>query len=482
MSKLPSETGTLAISAADEASEIFLIDASLRRIASGLGKLEREVPLGVYKVRFRSGASQEDRLVEVAELGARVTVESPPVWFRTAAPIDETLTTHEYQQAPASATSLSVHVDAGRGGELFLFVREEDDSQPFAVPGVTIHALDSTELAQLDAGESIDDDRWAGINVRLDPGTYSVRVASGQLGEYEMFATVSQGWQTQVFLVMEDFWKEHEHVRAPSLRSASMLMAHQGQGFQPTSRTVRLAELARQALSQGRNVISSELMNELLHDKFMDPMLGIIAAHLLRRRHRPDRDLLRVVTGNLLGMLGEHPDLQALLVATKDRSHPPIEVVERPPSLRSSWADIVRASRRRATLVPPDSPVGRIAQEVVAGGPWLIHRLGKQERSILSEKPSMAEAMRVVEQLASLDADRFTEVVRQTESGEETLSGLERSVLSATMSHARVRELHSAKEAKSARARARQIVGDLSAPSYSIANAVISLANKMDLR
>ena len=149
MAKSPSETATLAMSAADDATEIFLIDAGLRRIASGLGHLEMEVPLGIYKVRFRSGASQQDQLVEVPSPGARVKVEAPPLLFRTAAPIVRTLTTHEYQSGPASAMSRRVHVDCGRGGELFVFVREEEESREFAPTHLTIHALDGTELAPL---------------------------------------------------------------------------------------------------------------------------------------------------------------------------------------------------------------------------------------------------------------------------------------------------------------------------------------------
>ena len=66
MSTSPSKSARLAISAADNATEIFLIDASLRRIASGLGQLEASVKPGIYKVRFRSGDFKQPQ--EVADL------------------------------------------------------------------------------------------------------------------------------------------------------------------------------------------------------------------------------------------------------------------------------------------------------------------------------------------------------------------------------------------------------------------------------
>ncbi|MCZ6890437.1 MAG: hypothetical protein O7H39_18255 [Gammaproteobacteria bacterium] len=481
MSTSPSESARLAISAADNATEIFLIDANLRRIASGLGQLEASVNPGIYKVRFRSGASQHDQLVEVSRPGERVTVQGPPVLFRTAAPIDATLTTHEYQSGPAAEVSKRIHLNVGTGGGLFVFVREEDEDQAFLASGLTVHALDGTELAALEAGETDIQARWGALNLGLDPGTYSIRVVSGRRGSYEIFATVSRGWQTQVFLLMDEFWSEREPFRAPSLRSASVLMSRQGQGFDPYSDNVRLAELARHGLAQGRNIVSSRLMNEFLYGKFEDPMLGVIAAHLLMRRRRPDRRLLHVVSGNLFKILGEHPDLQALLIAMKIGVGRRIESFERPPSLRQSWDNIVKASRRRATLVQPDSPIARIADGVMTGGPWLIHRIDKVSQTSRTHNASIAEAERVVEQLISVDPDRFREMIEQTRSGEEDLSGLERGVLAAAMSYALGRRLKTGEEQQSARSKAKKMFSDLSAPSYSIANAVISVADKMKL-
>lgn len=485
MSALLFNSVTLTIRAADEASEIFLIDAGLSRIASGVGRLKIDVDPGIYKVRFRSGASQHDELVEISGLDENVVVQGPPILFHTAAPIDKTLTTHEYHSGPATMLSKQVNCEIGYGGELFIFVREEEgdqiQDQEFSVSGVTVHSLDGMELATFEQGDVDIQYRWSAITLRLDPGTYSIRVASGPIGTYEIFVTISQGWQTQVFMVMDEFWHDRISFRAPSLRSASVLMSHQGRGFDPYSRTVRLAELARHALEQGRNVISSQLMNELLSEKFEDPMLGIIAAHLIMRRHRPNWDLLLVVINNLANMLGEHPDVQALQIAMKKKSVTRIDSISSPPLLRNSWDYITKASRRRASLVSLDSHSARIANDVVSGGPWLIHRINEGHQFSSTDNFSIAESMRVVEKLMSMEPEQFTTIIKQTRSDDQSFSGLERGVLGAVSSYVQFRNLESGDAQISELTKARQVLSDLSAPSQSIANAVISLSEKMKL-
>ena len=86
MSSSKPDPGTLNIRAADEATEIFVIDSDFKRIKSAIGWLRLEVLPGFYKVRFRSGASQYDHLVEVKS-GNTVEVEGPAIEFYSAAPI-----------------------------------------------------------------------------------------------------------------------------------------------------------------------------------------------------------------------------------------------------------------------------------------------------------------------------------------------------------------------------------------------------------
>ena len=53
--------------------------------------------------------------------------------------------------------------------------------------------------------------------------------------------------------------------------------------FSPKRQRTRLAEIARYALTQSRRILSDGLLRELLDEKFDDPMLGLLGAHLLLR-------------------------------------------------------------------------------------------------------------------------------------------------------------------------------------------------------
>ena len=87
-----SERILFKVIAPDEATELFLIDSTLTRIASGVGYLEKKVSPGFYKVRFRSGASQHDELVEVKPEPPSQSLTGDPVPFASAAPIAHSLT------------------------------------------------------------------------------------------------------------------------------------------------------------------------------------------------------------------------------------------------------------------------------------------------------------------------------------------------------------------------------------------------------
>ena len=420
--------------------------------------------------------------MRVPESDNTLVVQAPFLEFRAAAPIVNTRTTHEYQSDPAASESRKKHVIRGSGAQIYLCVREESEEEQWNACTVGIHGLDGELLANLDAGFVDERARIAALNVELDPGTYALRVSGGVLGAYEMYVTASEGWQTQVFFLFENFWTGDRRVRAPSLRRASLLMAHSGAGFDPFSPISRTAELARQALEQGRDVISGELLKKLLDEKFEDPILGIIGAHQLLKRRRRDVQLLHIVCKNLVGLLGTHPDVLSLRLALGETEESKIDCIQAPPSLRQSWEEITKATRRRAGLVPANSVVARIAANVVRGGPWLLREVPAiEDRTPAAAAATIAGAVRTIDDLL---ARRFEQLGRLTEdSATAPLSGLERTVLGAAASIARSRRWIDRSEEQidiDDRLASRSLLRDIDAPPYAIATAVMSLAEKLE--
>ena len=151
--KQPSQPspGKLQVIAPDPGTEVFLVDDRLRRIGTGVGTLELELPPGLYKVRLRSGDLQRDHLVEVEPEKTTVLRDAEPFMFACSAPISKTATSREQHSEPAARISRSQagqpgYKKIGEGSWLFLFVRDlaEQTSRAF-FDSVTLCRLDGTE-------------------------------------------------------------------------------------------------------------------------------------------------------------------------------------------------------------------------------------------------------------------------------------------------------------------------------------------------
>lgn len=419
-SSTASELISVIAEAADSATEIFLVDASLKRQARGIGRLKAEVLPGLYKLRYVAGSAIVEQLVEVPAVlpGRTVTFNHDSLRFSAAAPLRRTLTTHEYQREPATSLSCGPSISIGRGSYLFLFIRDPDagPDQSFEREpgkGVTVETLAGNPVAALDQSPA-NNPEWgyAAMRLEVDPGTYVLSVNTRVWGVQQMAITTCQGWQTQVFLCTRPFERRGDMAgdgrprRAcrADLFTASIAMARPEVGFEPDSQDARVSELGRQALDRGRNIMREGLLREaLLAGKFRDPMLGLYAAHLLLLEEPWDRPLLEVVLSNLgrLG-LGAHPDLAALRLVLGRRLGEDDAIFARPPSLRAGWRRIVDATAEAPGLVPAGSLAARIGTRVIGSSAWLIWRregaAGQRRRDRLAkggkwERPGIAEAL-----------------------------------------------------------------------------------------
>ncbi len=465
----------LNIRAADRATEIFVINWKLQRVANGTGELNLDVEPGLYKVRFRSGSQQHDELVEVRD--GPVSLVGKRLNFESAAPLADTSTSHEYHAGPAQTLSRQVDRRIGHGSQLFVFLRDVDRHHPLEPDVVTIHHLDGALMCRITEGHVNLGDQFAAINLDLDPGTYRLRVDTEPMGIYESFITMSAGWQTQVFLIMDNFPVGSTQLRRPSIRRSSVHMAHIGRGFDVHGDSGRLTDLARLGLLQGRKVISRDEMNHILSSKFENPMLGIYAAHILLMSAKPNQALIDKVCERMAQRLGPHPDLSALQLRHGLSSSTP--AFETPPMLMRSWDMVVEKSIRRASLVPRDSIAGQVADNLVSAELWLIHRvLAKKAK----EEPevSIASAQRLLQNLLKLsDLDKRVLINEVTSQG--GLTGLESTILSSSMEsiHPSGNEAHSDERIQR---KARRLFRKLDAPRFAIADSIQSLVEKLNVK
>ncbi|MBI4333237.1 MAG: hypothetical protein HY673_18385 [Chloroflexi bacterium] len=390
----------LIVEADTAQTEVFVVDGRFRRVAKGLGRLDAELPPGLYDVKFKAGSAI--KVVPIALEPGRKEAEvirGPRMDFSSAAPLDATRTTREYHRHYANRLSNEVHHRAGDGSGLFVFARDpEVQGVVNTLSGLTLHDLSGKMLVDFAAagvtsartGDS--PNPWGGCSVVVNPGSYRLRVRLSDKESLEQVIATSDHWQTQVFLTLGAYVPGTPE-RYPDLTGASVFMTRPGMGFNPGGEELRWTELARQGLLNRRSVVSKRDLDEMLWAKFENPMFGIYGAHLLLLAPDPDMRLLETVTGNLYSLVGDHPDVRALKIYADSRSAKSGSQVPytAPPMLRSSWDIIVDATTTRPELVPLSSLAAEISFRLRGRSLWLIW-LRDWEKDIPAPPPATQPA------------------------------------------------------------------------------------------
>jgi DNA-directed RNA polymerase specialized sigma24 family protein len=396
----------LEVTTRDQGTEIVVVDGDLRPRAHGRGTLVANLPAGIYRLRVRAGGDLHEELITLREADGPVVRSYPERILRFAcpAPVYETGTSHEYHQDIARAESGTVRVAAGEGSWIFVMVRtwtppgtspcRQNPARGFVLRDREGRLV--ADLAEASRVELFDEtggpaappgrDACAACTIAVAPGVYSlVRSASdGSLLAQTVVAV--RGWQTQVFgLNLGSAAPSGDGFPAPA--GVSIFMSGRRTDgsdiprFDPEDPALRLSELARQGLIDGRQVLSDSAIDAVRHGRFDDPMLGLFTAYqLLLKRGAGERaaegagrdaaeavlDILRHIR-NLVGQ--DHPDAEALsLVREEEQGRHDFPV---PPMLRPSWDLILDATVGWPDLIPRGSPAAAIAGRLLIDEPWL---------------------------------------------------------------------------------------------------------------
>jgi len=372
------DEGTLVrakIEASDYNVEIFLIDSRYRVVKRGIGTLDINVPAGLYTIKYKAGSvivEDEKLLLPSQDIQ---WIQGPKLPLESAVP---TLKTSKERAEYARDASMMVHQSLGTGAQLFLFVHDLDilaRTQPSTA--LTLLDDEGNEVIDVDEvaiqGKGISEGTpWSVINIELDPGVYFLQNHTDEVGILMQSIVLSSGWQAQLFMTRRSVGSGKKGRRA-DMADASILMAPIGHGFEPSSESVRLTEIAKSALEQKRPAVGKEI-HDMLWAKFENPILGLIGAHLLLKQKDYDKDLLRMVVGNLVGMLGdEHPDIKSLLLQIHENTiQIPIPKIKYPPMLQASWEKILQASIDNPEIINSDSVAAQVSMTTLNTGSWLV--------------------------------------------------------------------------------------------------------------
>lgn len=382
---MSASSNILTVVATDDVAEIAVMDGSLNMVAGGIGKLQASLPVGLYKIRTRVGPTIHEELISldrnVQVSIPKFSIPSPiPLGISPGSTDDAAAVTRDHAQA-AVAAGATARDRFGAGASVLIFAREasrsQGDSRNSPAAGLFLFNELGEQLADIEqrAMTQSGPTACAGWRADVDPGPYRLRLVRPDGTAIERAVYAARDTQTQVFLLQGDYTRSDRTVKRIPDMSGSAIAISNYHGFSPQSEQSRLSEIARYALTQRRRILSDAFLSKVLENKFDDPMLGLLGAHLLLRDDPDKSSLFGIVTDNLLGLLGpDHPDLRALWLARKGVDNGALRPLESPPMLRQSWDLAVEKSIYNPEILAIGAPQSAIADKIMSDAPWLIWR------------------------------------------------------------------------------------------------------------
>lgn len=382
----------LDITVADASSEVMVVDSNFRVLARGIHGVQLHVPPGIYRAKTRVGELQSESLFSVApdEPGQHKRIELPALQFASPMPLQQTSTSREFHQGAICNASSGTNTRLGEGAALIIFLRDPSliyfslndaqmESYARNFSGLTLGKLDDSTTHPLETlGTLVAERGYLIASIALDPGCYTLSRQMADGGRLSLPLVVPAGWSLQVFVPMlaDDPSALNRQI---DLAGAAMLFDRPGVGFRPDRADLRILEVARQALARGHNVIDSNSMNTMLSGTIENPMLGLLAAHLLLLARHPDLELaesLIVSTGKLIGP--GYPDLLALrwklaqLRGNADAASATalLKDMTLPPMLQLSWHHFMQAYAGLADKQALRADLSRIAEHWLSSSVW----------------------------------------------------------------------------------------------------------------
>src|SRR5882724_307034 len=336
---------------------IEILDSSFRRIERGFGELRCPVAPGLYLVRCDMGGRFAERYAKVKQAHFTDVAFSHEELnlLPSAAPVSGSEACHEYYVYPAIDASAHPHQTLGRGARLVIFGSRLGGipssgigaNEPVHLGGIELRDERMKLITAFQGSEILTADDVAvgrvAWSIDMDPGGYLLEWPADDLGpNYRALQPLwlAENWTTLLFA------NAPRTGGLPDRRSLSIQMCR-GRFDPYNDPTMTAAELALASLRSNRRQLADQHLNRLLHDKFENPMLGLLGSHMLLERTQPNQELLTEIIGNLRVLLGAHPDITALALIAHQRFGIEVEGIDEapqfPPMFRAGLAAMINA-------------------------------------------------------------------------------------------------------------------------------------------
>lgn len=372
----------VTVQSADPLAEVTIVDSRYSTRARGFGRVECRLPRGLYVARARSGDTTQQRKVRITDRDVVVDDFTDRDEMRSSAPPADP----SFDQARLSTINAAPVVTPNANAWMFLALRRTDETEQttgllpvqsaaafelYSLNGALITSIDSQALIPTPSGH------WVAA-LRLAAGWYALSIPGDTNSRIRISLYVGDRYSPSVFIELRA--RRSEPPRPDLDRLLVSYDELESAIFRNNDR-MRAIELARRSLVLGRNLLTPALMRILYDQKFHDPMLGLLAAHLLLSDSKGDKPFEEVVinTGEILNY-PQHPDLVIIRALGRQRGwwkRPPLpgdsDPLVAPPLLRASWDGMVRLKERSGEVVATES-LRSVASSLVRSSIWVLWR------------------------------------------------------------------------------------------------------------
>jgi hypothetical protein len=409
---------SLQLSCDNAAAELLVVNGEFKLVAKGSTPLNTKVEPGIYALKAKIGAQVHEQLqvIDGSQQSYAFYLKAPE--FESAMPLTHTKTSREYHQYSLDRFTQpgEPFIALGEGSVIVLYVRdtsrrnfehkrEQEVEYSSNFDGFRLMDAAGAELVNFDekATRSIDQG-YIGAQVRVSPGHYVLAWERGDQ-ETRLALNTAPGWVLQVFIRLQPV-AANSVAMHPDFSEAAFAYDRIGMKYLADRDDFRMLEAARLALLDRRNIVTGEMMRNILTGKYDNPMLGVYGAYLLVGAPEIDLDLLGRVITNTATLLagGDNPDIVALawIYASKTKARPIgfdtrpwaeiLASLKGPPLLVQSW-DALVACAQGAQLDISTLPAFRVAGDLAVSGIVLTWEHRKQKSAAVDELGDEASSM-----------------------------------------------------------------------------------------
>jgi hypothetical protein len=305
---------------------------------------------------------------------------------------------HEYTLPYTRELSRTeANVKLGTGARLVVLASRPDESQRSPIKFRSIRLLDENgkflaDLAQSSVAEGSTPGLSAAFAAEINAG--------GIVIEWKNQSTKAAFcWRQPLWLpegyVMLVFLSVPPRSAVPRMASASIHLARREEGFEPRASSASATERALDSLRTGRQLLSyTRVKQDLLEEKFQNPMLGIYGAHMILQRTMPDEDkarILKEVLENLEKLVPGSPDVAALkLMSSRLGERSRVPPCTWPPMIRLGYVAYRDADYEQpGAFIEGSSVADRVRTALASGGVWTRWNA---ERGSVAEFPNATPA------------------------------------------------------------------------------------------